>query len=85
VFETENGYGVVGQSVKLDVQTQRYERTVVPVRLVDGLGTYAEAVAWMRRYAQWEMEQLKALYQDEGVEVLEAAVVSDEDRLWMKN
>lgn len=85
VFETENGYGVAGQSVKLDLQTQHYEREVAPVRLVDGLESFADAVAWMRRYAQWYMDMLKELYHDEGIEVLEAAVVSDEGDVWIQH
>lgn len=82
VFETENGYGVAYQGVKLDVQTDQYERTVVPTRLADGFGTHTEAVTRMREYAQWEVELIKELSLNEGVEVLEAVVVSDEVQVW---
>ena len=70
VFETENGYGVAYQSVTLDMQTQKYERVVVPTRIADGLVTEADAVTRMRFYAEWERDDVKERYEQQGVTVV---------------
>ena len=77
VFDTENGYGVAYQSVVLDVQTQKYECVVVPTRVADGIGMEVEAIERMRTYAQWERDDAKERYEEQGVTVL-CGVVIDE-------
>lgn len=72
VFEIENGYGVAGQVVCLDRETQAYSIVERPMRMMDGLETEAAAVAWMRRYAIGKWTEMSYEYRrHQGIVVYE--------------
>ena len=75
VFDTENGYGVAGQSVCLDLATQEYTVVERPMRMIDGLETLAVAVEWMRTHVRLEWIQMSYEYRcEQGVTVFEGLV-----------
>ena len=75
VFDTENGYGVAGQSVCLDLAMQEYTLVERPMRMIDGIETLAVAVEWMRRYARLQWIQMSYEYRvHQGITVFEGLV-----------
>lgn len=75
VFETENGYGVAGQSVCLDRETQAYTIVESPMRMIDGIDTEAAAVEWMRSYACGKWTEMSYEYRRrQGIVVFEGLV-----------
>ncbi len=75
VFDTENGYGVAGQSVCLDLATQHYTILIRPTQLIDGIETLAGAVEWMRTYALRQWMDLSYEYRcGQGITVFEGMV-----------
>jgi hypothetical protein len=71
VFNTENGYGVAGQMVCLDLATLGYSILVRPTRLIDGLETLVAAVEWMRTYARSQWCDISSEYRSQEIVVLE--------------
>ncbi len=75
VFETENGYGVAGQSVCLDLATQEYMIVERPMRMIDGIDTLAGAVDWMRKYVRYKWIEMSYEYRRrQGIVVFEGLV-----------
>ena len=78
VFDTENGYGVAGQSVCLDLTTQEYTIVERPMRMIDGLETFTIAVEWMRRNARLKLIEMSYEYRcRQGITVFEG-IAEDE-------
>ncbi len=75
VFDTENGYGVAGQSVCLDLATQEYMIVERPMRMIDGIATLAGAVEWMRQYVRLKWKEMSYEYRrGQGIVVFEGLV-----------
>ena len=80
VFDTENGYGVAGQSVCLDLATQEYTTVERPMRMIDGLETLAVAVEWMRRCARLKLTEMSYEYRcRQGIVVFEGIAEDEEE------
>ena len=75
VFETENGFGVAGQTVCLDLATQEYTIVERPMRMIDGIETLMAAVKWMRQDAcvKWTLMSYEYRRQ-QGITVFEGLV-----------
>ena len=75
VFDTENGYGVAGQTVCLDLATQKYTIVERPMRMIDGIETLAAAVKWMRTHACLKWTEMSYEYRrHQGIVVFEGLV-----------
>ena len=75
VFDTENGFGVAGQSVCLDLATQEYTIVERPMRMIDGVDTLAGAVEWMRQYVHLKYIEMSYEYRrGQGIVVFEGLV-----------
>jgi len=75
VFDTENGFGVAGQTVCLDLVTQEYTIIERPMRIIDGLETLMAAVKWMRQEACVKWTLMSYEYRrHQGITVFEGLV-----------
>ena len=75
VFDTENGYGVAGQTVCLDLTTQEYTIVERPMRMIDGILTLAQAVEWMRQTVRLKFIEMSYEYRrNQGIVVFEGLV-----------
>lgn len=75
VFDTENGYGVAGQTVCLDLATQEYTIVERPMRMIDGIETLAAAAEWMRKYVRYKWIEMSYEYRRrQGITVFEGLV-----------
>ncbi len=75
VFDTENGYGVAGQSVCLDLATQEYTIVERPMKMMDGIATLVAAVEWMRKDVRYKWIEMSYEYRRcQGIVVFEGLV-----------
>ena len=72
VFDTDNGYGVAGQSVCFNLAAQEYTQVEEPMRMIDGIETEAAAVKWMRTHACLKWTEMSYEYRcHQGIVVFE--------------